>query len=217
MDIGEHELKPGQYLTLDENLDAEITIQRSRFIASLRKVKNRDEVDAALKDIIELYPKASHHCWAYRFAQTPPIEHSSDAGEPTGTAGRPILGALKKYSLGNIFAVVTRYYGGVKLGVKGLIAAYRDTTLLAIESGRIVLEEPASLLTFTCSYELYNILLAKLERASLDLGALKTDFTDRVSGQIPVPNSTLPLLTEQLETLCSGHTNFSYEILSETS
>lgn len=214
MDIKTPLLKPGQYLTLEKDADAETTIQRSRFIGSLRKVKNREEAGAALKSIMELYPQATHYCWAYRFARIPPAEHSSDAGEPAGTAGRPILGALKKYSLGNILSVVTRYYGGVKLGVKGLIAAYRDTTLLAIESGRIVVEEPASFLTFTCSYELYNILLAKLERASVGLSSLRTNFTDQISGEILIPNSTLSMLTEQLDSLRSGHVNFSYEVRS---
>lgn len=212
MEVSESALKPGQYLTLSEDIDAGITIQRSRFIASLRKVKNRDEADTALKGVIERYPKATHYCWAYRFVQTPPTEHSSDAGEPAGTAGRPILGALKKYSLGNIMAIVTRYYGGVKLGVRGLFVAYRDTTLLAIGNGLIVVEEPASLLTFTCSYELYNILLAKFERSSIDSSALRTNFTDQISGEVVVPNSKLPFLTEQLDTLCTGHANFMYEV-----
>ena len=99
MALDENVLLPGQYYSIAKNIDAEITIQRSRFIASLRKAKNREEVDSALKEIALSYPKASHYCWAYRFVGDPMLEHSSDAGEPSGTAGRPILGALKKYSL----------------------------------------------------------------------------------------------------------------------
>jgi len=205
-------LKPGQYFTIARAHDAELTLHRSRFIASLRKASNREEADAALRSITELYPKATHYCWAYRFDDNPPIEHASDAGEPSGTAGRPILGALKKYSLGNIIAVVTRYYGGVKLGVKGLIAAYRDTTLLAIESAEIITAEPLFSLTFTCSYDLYNILLAKLERAGIDQQKLDAQFAEHISGETLIPQSLLALVQEQLETVASHSPQFRYEI-----
>lgn len=205
-------LLPGQYYTIENNTDREMTIQRSRFIASLRKTKNRDEVDQELKQIAALYPKASHYCWAYRFVGKPILEHSSDAGEPSGTAGRPILGALKKHSLENILAVVTRYYGGVKLGVKGLIAAYGDTTLLAIENSKITIEEPSSLFSFRCTYDLYNILLTKLERASVDHATLETDFAEEVAGRSVIRNSLVLLLKKELDSINTSKTNFTYEI-----
>lgn len=207
-------LLPGQYLSIAKGVDAEATIQRSRFIASLRKVRNRGEIDAALKEVAAAYARASHYCWAYRLAGDPVLEHASDAGEPPGTAGRPILGALKRHSLGNILAVVTRYYGGVKLGVKGLIAAYGGTTLLAIEGGRIVVEEPSSRLTFRCAYDLYNILLARLERASVDPAALRTDFSEEVSGEATIPNSLIPALRGELDAIRADGRNFDYAIRS---
>ncbi len=212
MALIENNLLPGQYYTIEKSIDREMSIQRSRFIGSLRKVKNRDEVDFELKQIATLYPKASHYCWAYRFAGEPILEHSSDAGEPSGTAGRPILGALKKHALENILAVVTRYYGGVKLGVKGLIAAYGDTTLLAVENSKIVIEEPSSLFSFACTYDLYNILLTKLERASIDHALLQTDFTEEISGRAVVPNSLLVILKKELDSINTSKTNFTYTI-----
>jgi uncharacterized YigZ family protein len=163
---------------------------------------------------MRLYPKATHYCWAYRFNAPPILEHSSDAGEPAGTAGRPILGALKKNSLSNIMAVVTRYYGGVKLGVKGLIAAYGKTTLMALESCRIVTREPMSLLRFTCTYDLYNLLLARLDKYKISSESIMGEFAEHISGEILVPNSILSSLTSELSSLSPRGENFSYSITS---
>ncbi|MDR0616038.1 MAG: YigZ family protein [Synergistaceae bacterium] len=202
-----------KFLSIVSSIDVELTVQRSRFIASLRQVDNRPEFDAALKGIISRYPKATHYCWGYRFFESPVIEHSSDAGEPAGTAGRPILGALKKHSLQNIMAVVTRYYGGIKLGVKGLIAAYGNSTLLAIEKSTIITDEPKSLLRFKCSYDLYNIFTSRLERCLDDCSSLKAEFTEIVSGTVLIPDSILPFLGAELDSLFPDAKSFIYDIL----
>jgi uncharacterized YigZ family protein len=207
-----HALSPGQYLSVSSPIDAEMSIQRSKFIASLRRAENRALFDEELKRIMNLHPKATHYCWAYRFQGEPVTEHSSDAGEPTGTAGRPILGALKKHALLNIVAVVTRYFGGVKLGVKGLIEAYRQTTLLAIEHAQIITAEPASLLIFRCEYGLYDIFLSCLERLSCDVTLLHPKFEDIVRGEIQIPTSLSEQIAIQLDSLASGKTSFSYSI-----
>jgi uncharacterized YigZ family protein len=201
-----------EYLSIASPVDAEFSIQRSRFIASLRRVNNRTEFDIALKEIASTYPKATHYCWAYRFSANPVIEHSSDAGEPAGTAGRPILGSLKKHSLLNVMAVVTRYFGGIKLGVKGLIFAYSESTLLAIEKSTIIPDEPKSLLNFKCSYELYNIFLSRLERHLPDTTSLKTEFSDIISGNILIPNSSILLLSNDLDSISSDGKSFLYDI-----
>lgn len=214
MAVAEVELRPGQYYTLLAPVDSETMVKRSRFIASLRRAGNREEAAAALKEIAACYPNANHYCWAYRFTGSPAPEHASDAGEPPGTAGRPILGALKRHSLQNIVAVVTRYFGGVKLGVRGLIAAYGTAALTAIEKGKIVVEEPSSRLIFRCSYDLYNILLAKLERASVDASAMKTAFAENISGETTIPNSLLPWLVSELDSIGAPAVNFEYEIHS---
>jgi uncharacterized YigZ family protein len=201
-----------EYLSIAFPVDAEITIQRSRFIASLRRAANRDQFDLALKEIISTYPKATHYCWGYRFYASPIQEHSSDAGEPAGTAGRPILGSLKKFSLQNIMAVVTRYYGGIKLGVKGLIAAYGDSTMTAIEKATIISDEPKLSLYFKCKYETYNVLLSRLERFHLDKSSINAIFTDFVTGHLPVPVSIVSILKDELDSISPGGNAFIYEI-----
>lgn len=208
------ELISGQYLCVAEPVDRECVITRSRFIASIRVASNRAEFDSEMRAITRLYPKATHYCWAYRFNAFPILEHSSDAGEPAGTAGRPILGALKKNSLLNVMAVVTRYYGGVKLGVKGLIAAYGKTTLMALEGAQIVTREPASLLKFTCTYDLYNLLLARLDKYKISTDSIRGNFAERISGEIIIPNSKLLPLLSELSSISPRGESFSYSIIS---
>jgi uncharacterized YigZ family protein len=201
-----------QYLSILSPIEAEITVQRSKFIASLRPIEIRAQFDAEMKEIMKIYPKATHYCWAYRFTGDPVTEHASDAGEPTGTAGRPILGALKKHSLLNIMGIVTRYFGGIKLGVKGLTAAYRHATLLAIEHAQIITTEPISLLTFRCEYELYNIFISFLERLSCDITRINTQFTDVVSGEIQIPTSLTDHVITELNSFAPNKLSFSYSI-----
>ncbi|MDR3255054.1 MAG: IMPACT family protein [Synergistaceae bacterium] len=205
-------LLDGQYLTIQNPIDVSVTIQRSRFIASLRTVQNREEFNVAMSEIINLYPKATHYCWAYRFYDNPPSEHSSDAGEPSGTAGRPILGTLKKYSLLNAMAVVARYYGGIKLGVKGLISAYGGTTLQAVESANIVLAEPMRYISFSCSYEHYNLLLSRMAKNAIESTEIKAEFTDVISGEIVVPLSKIDAVSNELKNLRAANSAFVFSV-----
>lgn len=205
-------LKDGQYYTIKEPFDHEITIKRSRFIASLRFARDRSDFDAHLKDISARFPKANHYCWAYRFNDKIILEHSSDAGEPAGTAGRPILGSLKKFSLVNIMAVVTRYFGGIKLGVKGLIDAYSSAVLEAIEKTQITIEEPRSILRFSISYDLYNIFLARMKSCSIPNEDIKADFLESISGEIIFNNSNANSIRNALIEFETGSDNFRYTI-----
>jgi uncharacterized YigZ family protein len=182
-------LTEGQYFSIALPIDSEITIKHSRFIASLRIASNKEDFNGILKQIAIQFPKASHHCWAYRFNTKPIIEHCSDAGEPPGTAGRPILGSLKKYSLLNTTAIVTRYYGGVKLGVKGLIAAYGDTVVSAIKNAKIIISEPMAKISFFSSYESYNYLMTIIQRYRIDPSAVQAIFAENITGEIILPES----------------------------
>jgi len=105
-------------------LSNEIKIEKSRFIASIKICISEEEAREKLKAVSEEHRQASHNCWAYRIGTEKVREYFSDDGEPAGTAGKPILGALHMYDVTNTLLVVTRYFGGKKLGVRGLIEAY---------------------------------------------------------------------------------------------
>ena len=169
--------------------DAELTEKRSRFIGSVRVVLSADEAAEIIKKFPELYPKANHHCWAYRIGTGTTLEHCSDAGEPSGTAGRPILGAIKRYELTNTLVVVTRYFGGVKLGVRGLIEAYRAAAELAIERAGAVEMEFHNTLTLRCGYDYAKTLETTLRKWGFADNRIKTEYGADVEFRLEVPLS----------------------------
>jgi uncharacterized YigZ family protein len=119
-------------LTLPSEASAEIKILRSRFIAVVVPVRNVEEFKALLARISAEHRTANHHCWAYVLGSDGETTHCSDAGEPSGSAGKPILNVLRRNRLSNVGAVVTRYFGGIKLGVRGLIEAYGEAVETAL-------------------------------------------------------------------------------------
>ena len=114
-------MKFDSFTSLKKESRATLKIKRSIFIASASFVKDESEAKAFISKISSEFKDATHNCWAYRIGE---LEHSSDAGEPSGTAGRPILSSIKSLRLDRVAVVVTRYFGGVKLGIRGLIEAY---------------------------------------------------------------------------------------------
>lgn len=112
------------YFTISADCIYEEKIKRSRFIAHLHAATAMEEVKAFISRISSEHDKANHNCWAYILGDQGQTEHASDQGEPPGTAGKPMLNVLRRHNLTNVVVVVTRYFGGTKLGVPGLIEAY---------------------------------------------------------------------------------------------
>lgn len=124
--------------TIKAPANASIKILRSEFIAFLFPVDDADAVQKILHQHQQDYSDATHNCYAYILGSAFETQYYSDAGEPGGTAGKPILNSLLRNELTGVLAIVTRYYGGIKLGVKGLIEAYTTATSLAVESARLI-------------------------------------------------------------------------------
>jgi uncharacterized YigZ family protein len=130
-------------LSLARRSEAALRIKGSRFLAFALPVGSEEDARREIEAFEVLYPDASHCCFAYRTSSSAgTIERSSDAGEPAGSAGAPILSALKGRELGNVLVVVVRYFGGTKLGMGGLVRAYRDAAVAAIEAGEILERVP---------------------------------------------------------------------------
>lgn len=126
------------YRTLSAPASARYTVKMSRFLAFAYPVASEEEAKALIRKVANNYHDARHVCWAYMLGHDRSRYQSSDNGEPSGTAGKPILGQINSFSLTNIIIVVVRYFGGIKLGTPGLIAAYREAARLAIEAGEII-------------------------------------------------------------------------------
>ena len=126
------------YYSLKDESEALIKEKGSKFIGYCGKVQSIEDADAFLQDIRSLHPKARHHCYAWRLGHPEPVERANDDGEPSGTAGRPILGQLVKHDLTDAIVVVVRYFGGTLLGTSGLIRSYKECTEAVLQSATIV-------------------------------------------------------------------------------
>lgn len=128
-----------EFYTIIENVQTEIVQKRSKFLCSLFYVENIEQANEYIQKVRKKYFDAKHHCIAYRIVENNQIvEKSSDDGEPSGTAGAPIMNILKKQQLANVLVVVTRYFGGILLGTGGLVRAYSDSTIKAINCAEVV-------------------------------------------------------------------------------
>ena len=127
------------FISIESDISSEIVEKKSKFICNLVKVQSQEDAEKKIKEIKKKYFDARHNCVAYRvYEDERIIEKASDDGEPSGTAGGPMLNILKNQNLGNVLAVVTRYFGGILLGTGGLVRAYSDATIKAIENAKKV-------------------------------------------------------------------------------
>ena len=127
------------FKTIKVNASAEVVEKKSKFIANIFYVESREEAEEKIKEVNKKYHDARHNCYAYRIVtEEGIIEKASDDGEPSGTAGAPMLNILSKNNLGNVLVVVTRYFGGILLGTGGLVKAYSSACALGLEEAGII-------------------------------------------------------------------------------
>lgn len=126
------------YRTIDEPSEGIFRDKGSKFIAYAFPFKDENKIKEIIAELKALHPKARHHCWAYRLTPDRTIFRINDDGEPSGTAGRPILNVLLSMDVTNVMVVVVRYFGGTLLGVPGLINAYKTATQEALSNAEIV-------------------------------------------------------------------------------
>lgn len=179
-----------RYLEPAREAVAELVEKRSRFIGAVRLAQNPAEAKDALREVSALYGDATHHCWAYRVGISPaPEEYYSDAGEPSGTAGKPILGAIQRTGMTNTLVVVTRYYGGIKLGVRGLIEAYGGTARLALEAAGLASRLAARGATLVLPYEAQGTVRFFLKELEVEAEGIQCQYGEKVLMEVPVPLS----------------------------
>ena len=146
----------------------------SKFISFAEPVQSADEAKAVIKKYQNQYHDARHVCWAYMIGTDRSEYLSSDNGEPSGTARKPILGQINSFGLTNIVIVVVRYFGGIKLGTSGLIVAYREAAAEAINAGEILECHEQTTITFTFAYLGMNDVMKVIK--SEDLRIVSQDF-----------------------------------------
>lgn len=187
-------------LTLKKPASFEEVIKKSRFIGHAARVTSQAESLDFYESVID--PQATHNCWAWRINFQ---VRSSDDGEPSGTAGRPMLNVIERRELENVMVVVTRYYGGIKLGAGGLVRAYSGTTAKCLDRAGVITLYPMNEYTIKASFEWASTIYGLLEQFSsekldeayddagltlkircreADYGKLATGLRDSSRGQI---------------------------------
>ena len=142
------------FKTVESNEEADITEKKSKFIANIFYITSEEEAEEKIRQIKKKHYDARHNCVAYRVIENEQVvEKSSDDGEPSGTAGMPMLNILEKNNFINILVVVTRYFGGILLGTGGLVKAYSEATQKVIEKSEIVIEEEGIELEIELNYK----------------------------------------------------------------
>lgn len=193
------------YLTIKEDGQAELEIKKSRFICSLKRIESEEEAKEFIQMIKKEHWKANHNCSAFVLGEQNEIQRSSDDGEPSGTAGVPMLEVLKKNELMNVAAVVTRYFGGTKLGAGGLIRAYSGAVANALHEIGIVQGILQQEVFTTIDYSLLGKLQHYLEQKNLQVK--DTQFLENVTLCVMVEE--VHVFQDEVTDLLNGQVTFS--------
>ncbi|MBH5317457.1 YigZ family protein [Paenibacillus sp. GSMTC-2017] len=167
-----------RYSTVRMEASNEIVIKKSRFIGYAKPVESEEEAVAFIDEIKRLHRSATHNCSAYLIGERDQWQKASDDGEPSGTAGKPILEVIKNKGLKNVVVVVTRYFGGIMLGAGGLVRAYTDGAVAGIEAAEEIVKVLHREVYVDVDYTWYGKLENELHGRGTRIGG--TDFTDRV-------------------------------------
>jgi len=184
-----------------------IEVNKSRFICTLDPVENQQQAKTLLSTIRTEFPDSNHHCWAFQIgAPKSALLGCSDDGEPHGTAGKPILNQLQHSGIGNIQAVVSRVFGGVKLGTGGLVRAYSDSVgdaLEGLQTQPYINWQPFSI---QFSYDLEQTVRQVLNSNQAEL--LASHYSDAVAFECKVDKALIAELKQQLTDISSGRLIF---------
>ena len=173
------------HYTITEYYETEIEIKRSRFINRVYHVKNEAEIETIINQNKKEHYKATHVCFAYVLGTEPERQKSSDAGEPAGTAGKPILEVINQRALKNVLVVVIRYFGGIKLGAGGLIRAYSGGAADVINAAQIIKKQFSDIVVLEIDYTLYGLLNSRFSEKGIL--PFDQDFGEKVSLSFYVP------------------------------
>lgn len=172
------------YFTIYQNGEHQIEIKKSKFICQLFRIENEEQAKEYIAKIKKEHYKANHNCSAYMLGENFEIQRSSDDGEPSGTAGVPMLEVLKKNQLQNTLAIVTRYFGGIKLGAGGLIRAYSTSVSEALKEIGIVQGKLQQILDIIIDYPQLGKLQNYLENEQIAIQEI--DYLEQITVKVAI-------------------------------
>ena len=186
-----------EYLTIEEQASALFKDRNSKFFGFVFPIQSEEEVKPIIENLKKQHYDANHHCYAYIIGPDKNLSRSSDDGEPSGSAGKPMMNQLLSFGVTNILAVVVRYFGGTKLGVPGLINAYKSAVKMAMDEAvmkTVIIAEPVMV---EIAYERFDRFAYFLSNENIDI--VKKEFSDRVVLSLSVRNSRRSFLLDKLK------------------
>ncbi len=185
-----------------ENVEETQIIDKSKFIARLYRVSCEQDVLEILTNIRKQHSDANHNCYAYIYGERGEYQRCSDDGEPSQTAGAPMLNVLQKNNLTNVLAVVTRYFGGIKLGAGGLVRAYSISVVEALEVAELTTFMKVETLGVTIKYPYYEKVNRSLSHFGIDL--IDSDFSSDIQLELLVPEKNCEQFKNTLSEITAG-------------
>lgn len=190
-----------EYRTVEYEASDEFVEKKSRFIGYVKPVKTQQEASAFINLIKSKHWDASHNVSAYVLRENN-IQRSSDDGEPSGTAGVPVLDVLLKENLVDVCVVVTRYFAGTLLGAGGLIRAYSHGSKIAVQAGNIITMAPCKIMSVSVDYSFYDRLCVLLNNVGTNIE--NSEFTDKVTVHFTLKTELVNSLSEKLTEQSNG-------------
>ena len=193
------------FKTINQNVSAEVVEKKSKFIANAFYIESVEEAEEKIKELKKKYYDARHNCFAFSvFTNEGIVNRFSDDGEPSGTAGAPMLNIINSQGLSNILVVVTRYFGGILLGTGGLVRAYSDSTLKALESAIKVEKDLGLIVKFAVSYADLEKLKYYLKQEEIKI--INSEFDENV-------NIFVEITKEKYNKILENKEEFNFNIL----
>ena len=187
---------PDSYKTIAAIAEGTYSEKRSKFLAFAIPVQSVDEVKAHVAEYQKRYYDARHACYAYMLGAERTEFRANDNGEPSGTAGKPILGQINSYGLTNILIIVVRYFGGIKLGTSGLIIAYRQAAIEALENAQIIEKTVDDDITFSFEFPMMNAVMKVVK--DLNPQILSQGYDTNCTMTLRIRRGMMPHLRERL-------------------
>ena len=187
------------YKTIAQKSEGTYTEKRSKFLAFAHPVETLDQIKELIEGYKKKYYDARHVCYAYMLGAERATFRANDDGEPSSTAGKPILGQINSKELTNILVVVIRYFGGVKLGTSGLIIAYKEATIAALSNANVIEKQVEELISYTFPYVMMNSVMKVVKELNPQIVSQTYEQTCQIT--LSIRRSMAPILQERLNKL----------------
>lgn len=198
------------YFTIEKPGEGIFRDRGSKFLGYAYPINSDQDIKDIVAKLRQEHPKANHHCWAMRWSTDRSVFRINDDGEPSGTAGRPILNTLLSRNLTNVAVVVVRYFGGTLLGVPGLINAYRTAAELALNETKVIEKTVNDVYTILFDYQQMNDVMRIVKEDNLEI--VKQQFDNSCELTVSIRKMQVNQTLDRLQKLSSVKVNYNYSV-----